>query len=43
LGIADAVAHAITKLGGNPYWSFGSFPNEMNLKKIFEGQLEKGN
>jgi bacterioferritin len=38
---ADTVAKAITKLGGNPHWSFGSFPAEMDLKKIFEGQLEK--
>ena len=38
---ADTVARAITKLGGNPHWSFGSFPAEMDLKKIFEGQLEK--
>jgi bacterioferritin (cytochrome b1) len=41
IGHADTVARAITKLGGNPHWSFGSFPIEMDLKKIFEGQLEK--
>ena len=38
---ADTVAKAITRLGGTPHWSFGSFPTEMDLKKIFEGQLEK--
>ena len=41
IGHADTVAHAIAKLGGSPRWSFGSFPAEMDLKKIFEGQLEK--
>ena len=38
---ADTVAKAITRLGEVPHWSFGSFPTEMDLKKIFEGQLEK--
>ena len=38
---ADTVAHAITKLGGTPRWSFGSFPAERDLKKIFQAQLEK--
>lgn len=41
IGHADAVAHAITRLGGTPHWSFGSFPTEIDLKKIFQGQLEK--
>ena len=41
IGHADTVAHAITKLGGTPHWSFGSFPAEMDLKKIFKAQLEK--
>jgi len=41
IGHADMVAHTITRLGGKPHWSFGSFPAEMNLKKIFQGQLEK--
>jgi len=41
IGHADTVAKAITRLGGTPHWSFGSFPTEMDLKKIFEGQLEK--
>jgi bacterioferritin len=41
IGHADTVAHAIIKLGGTPHWSFGSFPTEMDLKKIFQGQLEK--
>jgi bacterioferritin len=41
IGHADTVAHAITKLGGTPHWSFGSFPAEMDLKKIFQAQLEK--
>ena len=41
IGHADTVAKAITRLGGTPHWSFGSFPTEMNLTKIFEGQLEK--
>jgi bacterioferritin len=41
IGHADTVAHAIIKLGGTPHWSFGSFPAEMDLKKIFQAQLEK--
>ena len=41
IGHADTVAHTITKLSGIPHWSFGSFPAEMDLKKIFQGQLEK--
>ena len=41
IGHADIVAHAITKLGGTPHWSFGTFPAEMDLKKIFKAQLEK--
>jgi len=41
IGHADTVAHAVTKLGGTPHWSFGSFPAEMDLKKIFKAQLEK--
>jgi bacterioferritin len=41
IGHADTVAKAITRLGGTPHWSFGSFPIEMNLTKIFEVQLEK--
>jgi bacterioferritin len=41
IGHADTVAHAITKLGGTPHWSFGTFPAEMDLKKIFKAQLEK--
>jgi bacterioferritin len=41
IGHADTVAKAITRLGGTPHWSFGYFPTEMDLKKIFEGQLEK--
>jgi bacterioferritin (cytochrome b1) len=41
IGHADIVAHAITKLGGTPHWSFGAFPARMDLTKIFQGQLEK--
>ena len=41
IGHADIVAHAIIKLGGTPHWSFGSFPTQMDLTKIFQGQLEK--
>ena len=41
IGHADVVAHAIIRLGGTPHWSFGSFPAEMGLTKIFQGQLEK--
>jgi bacterioferritin (cytochrome b1) len=41
IGHADTVANAITKLGGTPHWSFGSFPTEMNLRRIFGEQLEK--
>src|SRR5271157_998308 len=41
IGHADTVDKAITRLGGTPHWSFGSFPTELDLKKIFQGQLEK--
>ena len=41
IGHANTVAKAITRLGGTPHWSFGAFPAEMDLKKIFDGQLEK--
>ncbi|HXY74299.1 MAG TPA: ferritin-like domain-containing protein [Dehalococcoidales bacterium] len=41
VGHADTVAKAITKLGGNPHWSFASFPTGVNLRKIFQEQLEK--
>ncbi len=41
IGHANTVAKAITRLGGTPHWSFGAFPVEMDLKKIFDGQLEK--
>ena len=41
IGHADMVANAIIKLGGIPRWSFGSFPIEMDLKRIFRMQLEK--
>jgi bacterioferritin (cytochrome b1) len=37
----DTVTNAITKLGGTPRWSFESFPAELDLKKIFQIQLEK--
>jgi bacterioferritin len=37
----DAVTNAITKLGGVPRWSFEPFPHEVNIKKIFQIQLEK--
>jgi len=41
VGHADTVAKAITKLGGNPHWSFAPFPTGVNLRKIFQEQLEK--
>ena len=37
----DTVTNAITKLGGVPRWSFEPFPHEVNIKKIFQIQLEK--
>lgn len=37
----DTVTNAITQLGGVPRWSFESFPHELDLKKIFQIQLEK--
>lgn len=37
----DTVTNAITKLGGTPRWSFEAFPEELDLKKIFQIQLEK--
>jgi bacterioferritin len=37
----DTVTNAITKLGGVPRWSFEPFPDELDLKKIFQIQLEK--
>ena len=41
IGHADAVANAITKLGGVPRWSFGAFPEETDILKTFEIQLDK--
>lgn len=41
IGHADAVANTITKLGGVPHWSFGPFPEETDIVKTFEVQLEK--
>lgn len=38
---ADTVAKAIAKLGGTPQWSFEPFPDEADMRKIFEKQLEK--
>jgi bacterioferritin len=37
----DTVSKAITKLGGVPHWSFEPFPQGLDLKKIFQLQLEK--
>ncbi len=37
----DAVANAITKLGGTPKWVIGTFPDETNMMNIFKIQLEK--
>ena len=39
----DTVTNAIKKLGGTPHWSFEPFPNELDLIKIFQIQLEKEN
>ncbi len=38
---ADTVANAIKKLGGEAIWSFEQLPDEDNLVKIFQLQLEK--
>jgi rubrerythrin len=38
---ADTVARAITQLGGSPEWSFDPFPDENDLVKTFQRQLEK--
>jgi bacterioferritin (cytochrome b1) len=41
IGHADTVSRAITKLGGRPNWTLGPFPQEKDLRKIFQEQLEK--
>ena len=38
---ADTVANAIEQLGGKAEWNFDSFPDDGNLVKMFEFQLEK--
>lgn len=38
---ADVVAAIISKLGGNPEWSFEPFPEGTDTKKIFRRQLAK--
>ncbi len=38
---ADTIANAIKKLGGEAIWSFEQLPDEDNLVKIFQLQLEK--
>jgi bacterioferritin len=38
---ANVIADTITKMGGQPAWSFDDFPNEDNLVDIFKMQLEK--
>jgi bacterioferritin len=38
---ADTVANAIKKLGGRAVWSFEPLPEEDDLVKIFQLQLEK--
>ena len=38
---ADIVAGVISGLGENPLWSFEAFPEETNLVKVFQVQLEK--
>ncbi len=38
---ADTVANAIKKLGGEAIWSFEQLPDEDNVVKIFQLQLEK--
>ncbi len=38
---ADVVAKAIRELGGEPIWSFDSFPVSENLISIFRAQLDK--
>ncbi len=38
---ADVVAKAIRELGGEPIWSFDSFPESANLIPIFRAQLDK--
>ncbi|AKG53012.1 hypothetical protein DGWBC_0325 [Dehalogenimonas sp. WBC-2] len=40
---ADTVADAIEKLGGKAEWNFEPFPDDDDLVKMFEFQLEKEN
>ena len=37
IGHADTVAHAITKMGGNPHWSLETFPYRKGFKKDISG------
>lgn len=38
---ADIVARAITKLGGNPVWTFAPPPDNPDIVHIFQNQLKK--
>ena len=38
---SDVVANVIDHLGGKPDWCFDLFPEEMDLLKIFQIQLDK--
>ncbi len=38
---ADVVANTITQLGGEPDWSIGLYPEDMETVEIFQTQLEK--
>jgi len=38
---ASVVADIISELGGIPLWSFEPFPEDMDLERIFQLQLEK--
>ena len=38
---ADVVANTIQQLGGTPDWSFEPFPEDTDLVRIFQTQLEK--
>lgn len=41
LSHANAVSNAITKLGGTPSWSFEPLPNDDDMLRVFQKQLDK--
>jgi rubrerythrin len=38
---ADVASKALAQLGGNPRWSFEGLAGELDLKSVFDKQLEK--